>query len=79
MALKRADQGRVLAVAERFRVQTDVHVERADMRHVLVGQQQPRNRAADDGELALEATEDLADLDQHGFDCRSRPVVVFGG
>jgi hypothetical protein len=42
MALKRADQGCVLAVAERFGVQADVHVERAHMRHVLVGQQQPR-------------------------------------
>ena len=79
MALKRADQGCVLAVAERFRVQADVHVERADMRHVLVGQQQPRNRAADDGELALETAEYLTDLNQHGFDCRGRPVVVFGG
>jgi hypothetical protein len=79
MALKRADQGCVLAVAERFGVQADIHVERADMRHVLVGQQQPGNRATDDGELALEAAKDLADLDQHRFHCGSRPVVVLGG
>jgi hypothetical protein len=77
--LKRADQGCILAVAERFGVQAGIHVERADMRHVLVGPKQPGNHAIDDGELALEAARNLADLDQHRFHCGGRPVVVLGG
>jgi hypothetical protein len=38
VALKRTDQGCVLTVAERFCIQTNVHIERADVGHVLVGQ-----------------------------------------
>ena len=57
---------------------TGIHVERADVRHILVGQQQPGDRAADDGELALEAAKDLADLDQHGLHGRGCAVVVLG-
>lgn len=43
MALKRADQGCVLTIAERFDIQSDVHVERTHMKHVLGSEQQPGN------------------------------------
>lgn len=55
--------------------EVDDHIDVA-VGHVGFAQQQPGNSAADDRKLALEAAEDLADLDQHGLDCRRRPVTV---
>ena len=66
-------------VAQRFRVQPEVHVERADVWHILIAEQQPGYRTADDGEFSFEASQDLADLDQYGLHGGCRTVVVVGG
>jgi hypothetical protein len=50
------DQAGVLSVSKCFCVQPEINVEGANMRHVLIVQQQPGNGAADDGELPFEAT-----------------------
>ena len=76
---KRLDKLHVLAIPQGFRIQTQIHVQGSDMRHVGLAQQQPGNGATDHGELALVASEDLADLDQHRFDRGRRAVVVVGG
>ena len=49
------------------------------MRHIGFAQQQPGNGATDHGELALVASEDLADLNQHRSDRGRGAVVVVGG
>ena len=59
------DESSVLSVAQRGRVETQVHVHGSAVGHVGLAQQQPGNGTADDRKLALEATEDLTDLDQH--------------
>ena len=79
VALESADQGGVLALAKRFGIQSHIHIEGADMRHVFVGQQQPGNRPADDGELAFEAAKNLADFNQHRLHRCAGAVVVVGG
>ncbi len=60
---ERFDQGRVFAVAQRFRAQ--INVERADMRHSVIVEEQPRDGAANDNEFAAIASQNLADLDEH--------------
>ena len=76
---ERLDKLRVLAVPQGFRVQTEIHVQGSDMWHIGFAQQQPGNGATDHGELALVASEDLTDLDQHRFDGDRGAVVVVGG
>ena len=65
---ERLDKLRVLAIAQGFRIQTQIHVQGSDMWHIGFAQQQPGNGATDHGELALVASEDLTDLDQHRSD-----------
>ena len=57
-------------------MQREIDIGGADVRHFRLAQQEPRHGATDDGELALEAAEDLADLDQDALDCGGGPVVV---
>jgi len=73
------DERGVFAVAKRLGVETEIHVEGAHMRHFFVIQKQPGNCSSNNGVLAPEAPEYLADLNQHAFDCGSRAVFVVGG
>jgi hypothetical protein len=73
------DKRRIFAVAQGFRVEAEIDIDRADMGHVLIPQQQPRHRAADHGELALKAAEDLTDLHENRLHRGGCPVVVVGG
>ena len=57
-------------------MQREIDIGGADVRHFRLAQQEPRYGATDDGELALEAAEDLADLDQDALDCGGGPVIV---
>ena len=77
--LESFDEPGVFAVVQGGRVEAEVHVCGADVRHLGFAQQQPGNRAADDRKLAFEAAEDLADLDEYGLDRRCRPVIVVAG
>ncbi len=79
MTTQRVDERGVLAVAQCFGIQADIDVERADVRHLLVAEQQPGNGPTHDGELALEGTKNLAHLDQHGLNGRGCAVVVVCG
>ncbi len=78
-AHQRLDQQGIFAIAQGFCVKAEVDVEGAHVGRVRVVEQQPRHSAADDGELALVAAEDLADLQQDLFDGRSRAVIVVAG
>jgi len=69
----------VFAIAQCLGIQPYIHIDRADMWHVLVFQQEPRDRAADNGELALEAAQDLPYFNKHCLDGRCGAVVVLGG
>jgi hypothetical protein len=76
LAQQRFDQVRVLTIAQRFGIQTQVHIQGADVGHVFIAQQQPWHGAAYDGKTSLEASKDLSDFDKDGFDCRRCAVVV---
>lgn len=69
----------VFAIAEGVGVEAEIDIEGPDMRHVRVVQQQPGDGAANDGELAPIAAENLPYLEKGGFDCRGRAVVVVVG
>ncbi|MGC8025689.1 hypothetical protein ACP3WI_25275, partial [Salmonella enterica] len=43
----------VFTVTQRFGIKTEVNVHRTHVRHIVISQQQPRNRTADDGEFAF--------------------------
>jgi len=62
MLHQRFDQACVLAIAQGFSIEPQVHVESADMGHLFVVQKQPRDSATDDRKLALKATQNLADF-----------------
>jgi hypothetical protein len=76
MLHQRFDQARILAIAQSFGIETQVHVESADVRHLFVVQKQPRDSAADDRKLALKAAENLADFQQDRFHRSRRAVIV---
>ena len=73
------DKPRVLAVAEGFGMQRQIDIGGADVRHFRFAQEQPGYGAADDRELALEAAEDLADLDEDALDRRCGAIIVVIG
>ena len=79
LTLEQLDKPRVLAVAEGFGMQRQIDIGGADVRHFGLAQEQPGDGAADDGELALEAAEDLADLDEDALDRRCGAVIVVIG
>ena len=76
---ERVDELRILAIAERVRIQGEIHVQGTDMRHVRLVEQQPGNGAADHRELSPVAPQDLPDLHQNRFDSYRGAVVVVGG
>ena len=76
---ERVDKIHVFAVAQGGGIETEVYVGGADVRHVGFGEQQPGHGAADDGEFASEAAQDLADLNQHGLDGPRRTIIVVTG
>ena len=78
LSQEQLDKLRVLTITQRFRIQTQVHVQGSDMRHIGFAQQQPGNGATGHGELALVASEDLAYLDQHRLDGDRDTVVIAG-
>ena len=63
LTLQQLDEPRVFAVAQRFGMEREIDIGCADVLHLCFGQQEPRDGSADDGELALEAAERLADFD----------------
>src|ERR1700723_1079325 len=69
------DQICILTILKRFCVQTEIHIQRADMGIVGVLQTRPWHRAANDRELATKAGEDLTYFDEDRF-WRSRGAVV---
>ena len=73
---ERLNELRILAIAQCLRIQGEIHVQGADMRHVRMVEQQPGNGAADDGELAPVAPQDLPDLHQNRSDGSGGAVVV---
>lgn len=55
MTPEHVDESGILTVPERFGVEGEIDIGRADVRHLGFFEQQPRHRAADNGELPLEA------------------------
>lgn len=60
-------------------MQGQIHVCRADVSHFCFTEQQPGHGTAYDGELAVEAAEDLAEFDQDALYGRGGSVVVVVG
>ena len=73
------DKLSVFAVAEGIGVEREIDVSRADMAHVGVTEQQPRDGPTDHGELAPKSAQELSDFEQHGPDGTGRAVVVVAG
>ena len=73
------DKLRIFAVAQGLGIETEIHVQGSDMRHVRFVQQQPGDGATDHNELAPVAAEDLPDFDQHRPGGDRDAVVVIGG
>ena len=46
-------------------VQAEIHIQRPNVRHVLIAKQQPWHGTTYDGETPLEAAEDLPDFNEH--------------
>lgn len=59
------DQMDVFPISQGCGIQAKIHIQRTDVRHVLIAQQQPWHSTADDGETPLEAAEDLPDFDEY--------------
>ena len=76
---ERLDKLRILSISQGFRIQTQIYVQGSDMWHIGFAQQQPGIGTIDHGELALVASEDLTDLDQHRLDGDRGAVVIVGG
>lgn len=60
-------------------MQCEVDVGGANVRHFRLVQEQPRYRTTDDGELTLEAAEDLSDFDEDAPNRRGGAVFVVAG
>src|ERR1700693_4861165 len=72
------DEHGIFTVAKCLGIKTKINVEGAYMRHIFIVQQQPRDGAANHGELSSEAPQDLPDLDQHALDGARCAIVVVG-
>jgi hypothetical protein len=66
----------VLAIAECLGIETKIHIESPDMRHLMIVQKKPRYGPSNNREFALKTSENLTDFNEHRFHRSGCAVVI---